>query len=194
MREEYKQLNFGLVPEQGRFLDKAVLSTIMLYNRRLRGEIDPTVWEKTADTHPRYKKKILEFRDALATAENIRIAYEVGELDDSLAADINATFLQIRKTIGSDYWSKRFCQREEVNLTLVEDIFLARCGNHNIRESSRSDEMDEIYSCITPMAILEDPDDPGDVEFPFLEHIPTSEIIRKVLKREISLKPVFPSR
>jgi hypothetical protein len=44
------------------------------------------------------------------------------------------------------------------------------------------------------MAILEDPDDPGDVEFPFLEHIPTSEIIRKVLKREISLKPVFPSR
>ena len=45
---------------------------------------------------------------------------------------------------------------------------------------------------ITPEAILEDPDDPGEVEHPLLAFIPPTDIIKKILSGDIGLVASFP--
>jgi hypothetical protein len=189
MHEKGQQLSLGLVLEFGKDIDEAVLCVEMLYVKRLSEDaIDLKAWDRVIDSHHQYSAKILGFKDALGRAIPARIS-----LDSYLNVEMRTIFDEIRQTVDSNSQSRlhpAFRKTEQINLTLIEDLFLARCPDYYTTWQMR-DEMDRLYGEITvSMPVLENPDDPSEVQFPSLGFEVTAAIIEKILKGKIGLTPL----
>lgn len=189
MKERPHQLGLGLEFESIRPIENASFSASRQYIRDYQnGNINMEAWINIASVHTRFKNKILRFPKLLGQAWE---AQDQAEPDDTRTQYIEAIKNEPEK---SELLMRRFLDihiRESVNLALVEDLFWIRTPDYYPPDYISS-ELDIIYGEITPVLILEDEFDSGDVEHPHLYIYHHEEIIQKILSGQIGLDPSFP--